>query len=489
MFQSIVEAVAYYGENTPEKLCVVDEIKTLTYSAFWNGINEAAEKLKHLGIGKEDKVAVECTQNADFLICGLACQLLGAVFVPLEKNAAKERAAEIIAVTQAKCFICRGDYEVLVTCVDEKEFFEPCNTAKEKWTEFPKEETVAEILYSTGTTGKAKGIVITNRNNVAVAENIMYGTEMPKNNVELVPMPMSHSHALRTCYANFLNGSTVVITDGVMRVKKIFELIENYGVNAFDLSPSAANVLVKIAKKKLQEYNSQITFIEIGSAALEESLKEELCRLFPNSRLYNFYGSTEAGRSCILDFNQEKGRKGCIGKPTKNARFIITNQEREEIKSDKDNTGLLAVFGTMNMKEYLNEPKLTRQTMQDGFIYTSDLGYIDENGYVYVLGRMDDVINYNGIKIAPEEIEGVVRKYQGVTDCACIPVKDDMCGQVPKIFVSVENKEEFDSAVLLKFLSEHMEANKLPKKVEIIDKIPRTSNGKILRRKLKEETQ
>lgn len=132
MFQSVIEAVAHHGENTPEKLCVVDETKALTYGEFWVGINEVTEKLKKLGINKEDKVTVECTQNAEFLICGLACHLMGAVFVPLEKNVAKERAAEIIEVTEAKCFICRGDYEVPVTCVKEKEFFESCSATPEK---------------------------------------------------------------------------------------------------------------------------------------------------------------------------------------------------------------------------------------------------------------------------------------------------------------------------------------------------------------------
>ena len=168
---------------------------------------------------------------------------------------------------------------------------------------------------------------------------------------------------------------------------------------------------------------------------------------------------------------------------------MITNQDRKEICSSKDNPGLLAVCGAMNMKEYLKAPKLTQQTMCNGYIYTNDLGYIDEEGFVYVLGRMDDVINYNGIKIAPEEIESVVRGYFGVTDCACIPVEDAVCGQVPKIFVSVTKESCFDTTGLLKYLSKHVESNKLPKKVEIIDKIPRTANGKILRRELKEEIQ
>ena len=139
------------------------------------------------------------------------------------------------------------------------------------------------------------------------------------------------------------------------------------------------------------------------------------------------------------------------------------------------------------MKGYLKAEELTKQTLQNGFVYTNDLGYIDEDGFVYVLGRMDDVINYNGIKIAPEEIESIVREYPEVTDCACVPVKDELGGEAPKVFVSVENKEDFDTSLLLKYLSERMEVNKLPRKAEVIDRIPRTSNGKILRRELKED--
>lgn len=112
---------------------------------------------------------------------------------------------------------------------------------------------------------------------------------------------------------------------------------------------------------------------------------------------------------------------------------------------------------------------------------------MDADGYVYVLGRMDDVINYNGIKIAPEEIENQVNKFPGVKDSACVPLKDELSGQVPKVFVAVEDKERFDTTELLIYLTEVIDGNKVPKKIEVIDEIPRTTNGKLLRRKLREE--
>lgn len=125
--------------------------------------------------------------------------------------------------------------------------------------------------------------------------------------------------------------------------------------------------------------------------------------------------------------------------------------------------------------------------MHDGFVYTNDLGYIDEDGYVYVLGRKDDVINYKGIKIAPEEIEESVKKYAEIIDCACVPKADKMMGQVPKLFVVVRDKNAFRKIELFKFLEAYVDANKMPKEIEVIDEIPRTANGKIQRAKLVEK--
>ena len=139
----------------------------------------------------------------------------------------------------------------------------------------------------------------------------------------------------------------------------------------------------------------------------------------------------------------------------------------------------------MNMRGYFKQPELTAQAMQDGFVYTKDLGYISQDGYVYVLGRADDIINFKGIKIAPEEIEETARSYRKVVDCACVPLPDKDAGQVPKLFISVKNPDKFDRKEFYAFLVENLDKNKVPKEVEIIDEIPRSANGKLQRAKLR----
>lgn len=489
MAESIVEILAEHAEQSPDKICVADLAGECTYAEMWEQVKKVAWELGAMEIKKGDCVMVECTQDAGFLICGMACELCGAVFVPVEHRVSEERAKNILQDTEAELFICSTRYELSVTMVSLKELL-----AKSRKDEsapatfiFPRAEDTAEILYTTGTTGVSKGIEMTNGSNIALAENIKYGTEMKEDNVELIPLPLSHSHGLRCCYANILNGSSVVLIEGVLWVKQVFELIKKHKVTAMDVSPSAILFLEKLAEGKLSEISQQIDYIQVGTEALQEHVKEMLMSYFPAARLYNFYGSTESGRSCVLDFNRDKKKAGCIGRPARNAVFMVTDEKRQPIESSEQNMGLLASAGAMNMKGYWRQPELTSQVMQDGYVFTNDLGYIDEDGYVYTLGRRDDVINCNGIKISPDEIEESVGKYEKVIDCACVPKEDMISGQVPKLFVVVQDKQDFHKKELFDFLRKYIDGNKMPREIEIIDEIPRTYNGKIQRAKLLEK--
>lgn len=483
MKNSILEIIAENAVNIPDRLCVVDGRGEFTYADIWHAAQRAAYELQVLGVHKDDCVLVECTQNADYIICDFACNLLGAYFVPIEHKASAANVQAIYEETDAVLFICEEVYDFSAKKVSFAEVIKADSSELENWS-FPSGEDTAEILYTTGTTGKSKGIEISHKNNIAIAENISYGTEMREGNVELIPLPLSHSHGLRCSYANFFRNGTIVITDGVTKVLDIYRMIKKYQVTAVDLSPTAASVLLKLTRGRFAEFNGQFDYIQIGTAALPEELKAELCRQFPDVRLYNFYGSTESGRSCALNFNSSDDRKYCIGFPTHNAKFMVTDDERNEIQSDEQHTGLLACAGAMNMKGYWKQPELTAQIMRNGYVYTNDEGYIDERGFVYVLGRKDDIINYKGIKIAPEEIEEVVAKYKGVKDCACVPVAEKTAGQAPKVFLVLQNVDKFDKVSFVRFLEEHIDANKIPKYIEVIDEIPRASNGKIQRKKL-----
>lgn len=490
MHQSIIEHVAAHACQRPERLCLADSTQAITYGDLWRRSHGLSKEFSRLGAGRGDCVVVACNQSVDYMICEFAIQLLGGIFVPLERNAAPDRVSEIIQSVSAKIYVGKKAFRPNLPFfpIDKAGHFPDEELADPASVSFPKMEDTGEILFSTGTTGKSKGIELSHGNDVALAENVICGTRMKPGNVELIPMPISHSHGLRRTYGNLVNGSTAVFVDGVTLLQKVFKLMDQYHVTSMDLSPSMLSIIFKLSKDRLGDYAERMDYIQLGSAPLPEEDKLHLSKLLPNTRLYNFYGSTEAGCSCLLDFNSMSGKPGCIGKPAKNARFIVVDEKRNVIDSSKEHMGFLASAGSINMKGYWKEPELTSEAMENGYIYTKDLGYIDEEGYIYMLGRKDDVINYGGIKISPEEIESSVTKHPNITDCACVPVKDPLTGQAPKLFLVLKDKEVYDQKSMKDFLAQTLDANKQPKFIEVIDEIPRTFNGKIQRNKLMERS-
>ncbi len=485
--KTILEYIAEYAQSATHrnKAAVIDVKESLTYGQFWARIRGYSAKLKDAGVKKGDHVLIRCTQDAAFLTAILAVQYAGAIAVPLEKDAGINRLKDIGEETGAVLYLADSNESENSIAYMPMPGSGDDSAAMDEAPVFPDAEDIAEILFSTGTTGKSKGIVLTHANNIALAENITDGLKMSRDNVELIPMPLSHSHGYRRSLSNFYFGNTVIIIGGVMAVNVMFKMMDEYKVTALDLAPALLAIIFKLSRDRIGDYKDRLEYIQLGSAPLVEEDKQRLRRLLPNTRLYNFYGSTEAGCSCILDFQSEVARPHCIGKATKNAEFIFTDADRNRVETDAEHPAFLATGGKQNMKEYFNAPELTAKTMRDGYIFTNDLGYIDEEGYIYCLGRQDDVINFAGVKISPDEIEKEAVKYEGIKDAACVPAEDKTYGQVPKLFVSLKDEcKDIDMKDFMKYLKTALDANKVPKYIEVIEEIPRTGNGKIQRKKL-----
>jgi len=487
MYGSIVEAVLHHATTQPDKLCLADDNIKVSYSEYADKILKFAGFLAENGIVKDDKVVVEACQTVDYLAIELALQLLGAVFVPVEHNCAIEKIRAFAERAEAKAVIAvkdndfGTDYFYSFDTIAEM----AGNAEKYNVTEYPATDSISEILFSTGTTGKEKGIVITHANDIALAENVIHGVKMEKDNVEMIPSPMNHSHGLRRYYANMFNGCTVILLGSVMNIKQFFYNMDTYGVNSLDLVPTALSVLLKLTKNKFNEYAKKIRYIQFGAAPMMDSDKAAIKALLPDTRLYNFYGSTESGCICIYDFNCENEKKSCIGKPAYNAEIVIVDDDRNPIESSAENTGLLSSKGGMNTLGYWKDEEETAKALVDGVVYSNDVAYFDEDGDIILLGRRGDVINVGGNKVSPDEIEDVAKKMDCIEDCGVIPVEDKFKGHVPKLIVQLKKGADFDPVAIRSFLSANLEPYKVPAFIETIELIPRSFNGKLLRKELK----
>ncbi len=487
MFESIVEAILYYSEKQPDYFCIADDHNSFTYLEYKNLILQYASYFLGLGFVQDTKIVIEANQSVDYLAMQAAIQLIGSVFVPVEHNCAAEKvvtfigrsgaAAAIVNKVQCEPGCTMLTYETVQDAVKNAPLYSV--------SVLPRKDDIAEILFSTGTTGKEKGIVLTHKNNIALAQNVMDGVHMEKDNVEMIPSPMNHSHGLRRYYANMYNGSSVVLLGSVMDMARFFGNIDRYHVNSMDLVPSALAVVLRLSKRKLADYADRLRYLQFGSAPLADADVQLICELLPNTRMYNIYGSTESGCTCIYDFNCKEQKKNCIGKPTCNTTVLFVDDDRHEIEASPDHTGLIATVGDMNMSEYWQDAEETANAMENGIIYSNDIGYFDADGDIILIGRKGDVINIGGMKVAPDEIENAAKKMPEIFDCGCIAVPDPAKGQVPKLLVQMASGVDFDAKAIRSFLMKHLEPYKVPAYIEQIKKIPRTFNGKLLRKELK----
>ena len=485
-FDSVVQAVYEHAVINPDKLCLADDDREVTYKEYKEYIGKLAGYYKTLGIEKNDNVVIEATQSIELLGTELALHIIGAVFVPLERKCGSEKLIEIADTTDAKLIVSVDVIDNTERkCITYKDILENVDKYDEIPPVFPKRENVSEILFSTGTTGKEKGIICTHGNDIALAENVMDGVKMEKDNVEMIPSPFNHSHGLRRYYANMVCGATVITCTGLMNLGVFFGTLDKYGVNSMDIVPTAMSILLKLSKNKFAEYKDVLRYIQLGAAPIMENDKAKMKELLPNTHLYNFYGSTESGCICIYDFNVGNEKKNCIGKPAFNADIRIVDEDGNEIKSDEEHTGLLASFGAMNMLGYWHDEEETKKALRNGGIYSNDEAYFDEDNDIILLGRKGDVINVGGNKVTPEEIENAAKKLDYIKDCGCIGVDDALKGKVPKLFVVAEGNEELDVLKVRKDLYAYLESFKVPRYVVQINEIPRTYNGKILRKELR----
>lgn len=487
---SIIEFIRSHAEKVPNKLCISDAETDISYKQFFELCIKYANFFKDYGVCTGDYVVVECLQRKEFLAIEFGLQFIGAIFVPVERKCPLAKMVSVADFCNAKAIVIANgtwrqdnNYEIITydkirqqTISSREKIFNDT---------MPDTNSVSEILFSTGTTGREKGIVLTHANDVACAENIIHGTGMKTDNVEIIPSPLNHSHGLRSFYANMISGASVVFIDELFLLNHFFDSIEKYNVNSMDLVPSALELILHLSGDKLGQYKHQIRFIEFGSAPLTSDNREKIKKLMPDVPLFNFYGSTESGRVTVCNFNIPDHKAGNIGKPTKNAEIFVVDENHNPIKSSSDHPGLLACRGPMNMIGYLNDPEETEKAMKDGIVYTEDEAYIDPSGDIILLGRQGEVINIGGRKLAPEEIENVALRIPEILDCACIAKKDEISGHVPMLLVVLKPGSSLDSKAIIKHIGKYLEDYKVPKTIKEIKHIPRTFNGKIIRKNLK----
>lgn len=476
--RSIVKCIYNHSIAFPEKTAIIGTDCTVDYKTLWKMITRVSALLQKHGVHKGDRVILEADHTVEFLVCCYGIHLAGAVHVPVENSVPMERVAEIGKEIEPTLVLTgKHPLALLGTSIETI-----CDTEITGWM-FPDEEMLQEILFTTGTTGKSKGVMITHYGQMNMCDSQNAVLDYSIDNMWLIPSPMNHAAGLRKTHMSMVKGSSVLLINGFTNLKKFFESMREHNVTSLYLPPAGTHYILTLASKELGKFNDQLDFIYSSSSALPGGDKEKLIKLLPDVRMFDAYGGSEVGAAFYIDFNAHRGDSRCVGKPNPGVEVTIVDEDYNPIESSEDNPGIIAIKSNTVTAGYWREPELTAKTIQDGVIYMSDLGYL-KDGYLYLVGRRDDVINVGGLKIAPTEVEDVVLRHPAIAECVCIPYEDKMFGRVVKLLVCMKDGFALDTEDLTSFLKGQLEAYKVPKYIEAVSEIPRTYNGKINRKQI-----
>lgn len=492
--ETIVQAVLTHGRGHSEKLAVALKNQRLTYGQLCERISSAAQILKEsYGIQRGDLVMLSAVSRPDFIIAMLAIQYLGAVSVPVDKSAKPAGLQELCEFIQPQLVLTDAKMDSgSIRKASLKEFCRgTAGIQRDIAYSMPKKDDLGEILFTTGSTGKPKGVMLTYDILFANTLNTYQNIGVRADDRLLLPLPLSHSFGLRVLRAALYAGASVILQNGFTFAKDLEANIETYRCTALASVPASMEMLCRQMGDRFADVLGALRYIEVGAGALPVDMKQKLLSLFPEMELYNTWGSTETGGAVFLKYSRHPDKLDTIGRPAAGIDFKTVDSKGNTVKAHDINTaGRMALRGPMQMAGYYRQPELTAETLVDGWLYTNDMVYQDEDGFIHMLGRADDIINVGGEKVSPIEVENAAQEFSGVRECACIGVEDPdgMFGWVPVLYVVPEGVE-FREDELSKFLAERLERYKLPKKYVSIHALPRNRMQKIDRGALRQRWQ
>lgn len=467
----------------PDKLALLCGDDELSWAQFLSRILSTATRLSMLGVGPGDRVLISGSNSIPIPVLYFAIHALGAVVVPV---APETPGITIIALA--------GDCEAKIAVVEQTLSGMPCPVeglaqvtaaGDENIEPVCKSDAAADILYTTGTTGKKKGVVLTQANVYAAARNISEFVGMGADDLEVLPLPLNHSFGLGRLRAQALVGHTIIIEKGIGIGVPVIRRLLSSRATGLALVPAGFDILRQFTKDDLGKARDHLRYIEIGSASMKKQTKDWLMEMLPDTRICHHYGLTEASRTTFVEYHADQGKKGTAGRASACAEITICDENLNPV--GVGGSGEIVVRGGMVMKEYWRQPDLTLNTHCAHGFRTGDFGYLDEDGYLFLQGRKSDMINVGGRKVVPEEVEEALRMIDGVLDAACVGKPDKLLGEQVKAYIVADRL--LDRISVKTFLRERLEEYKIPKTFEVVDKLPRSSSGKLQRNLLRQYPQ
>ncbi|WP_368503602.1 long-chain-fatty-acid--CoA ligase [Alkalihalophilus sp. As8PL] len=529
---SLHELVEQAAHKYPNNTALEFMGKSLTYSQFDLEVRRLANHLQSLGLKKGERVAIMLPNCPQGVIAYFATLLVGGVVVQTNPLYVERELEHQLSDSGAKIILCldllyprvmkvknaTSVEHVIVTAIKDYlpfpknliyPFIQKKNTKmtvnveysstihpflsfvtkgndKRPDVEIDPREDLALLQYTGGTTGLAKGVMLTHRNLVANTIQCRHWMYKMKEGQErtLAVLPFFHVYGMTVSMnLTLMNGNALHIVPR-FDPKQVLKLISKKKITIFPGAPTMYIGLIN--HPDVKKYNlSSIEACISGSASLPAEIQQQFEEL-TGGRLVEGYGLTEASPVTHCNLLWGERRQSSIGLPWPNTEAAILSMETGE-PANQGEVGELAVRGPQIMKGYWNRPEETAATMQDDWLLTGDMGYMDEEGYFYIVDRKKDMIIAGGFNIYPREIEEVLYNHEDIQEAVAIGVPDEYRGETVKVFVVLKEGKQLSEKELNQYCRKNLAAYKVPRLYEFREDLPKTIVGKILKRVLIEE--
>ena len=491
------ETVQKYGD----KPAVVTEEKQLSYSELDEVSDHIASNLQQIcHVKKGDRVASIVGNGSEFPLIVLACAKIGAIMVPINVKLSADEMHYIIGHSKPKVLIVENEFQQKVVDInkldssvlpDEKHLFEiggsdtflELRNPTAKYNAEVSEEDGAYILYTSGTTGRPKGAVLSHINVIHSLINYQQVFETNDTQKTIIAVPMFHVTGL---VGQLLHMFYVGGTAYSMRRYQNEEYIQRVLENKINFLFNVPTIFIMMSTSKEFQKGSFdfVKKVAFGGAPIYQQTYKLLREAFPNASLHNAYGSTETtSPATLMPVSYPTSKLTSVGQPVSVADIKVMRDEQQEC--ERGTVGELYIKGPMVIKEYWENPVANETSFSEGYWKSGDLGVMDEEGFIYIRDRKKDMINRAGEKIFSIEVEDVLKNHPNVVEAAVIGEPDPIFGEKVKAFVVGPNLSEKDFPDLKQHCLEYLAKFKVPEEFEVIDSLPRNASGKILKNTLK----